>query len=155
MQLHPADPANAMRYAVQSLAAGFIGLDFEEEIGDLSRLERDDVPAKQRDYWDFAHKMKKGDLVLVIVHHFPFALARVTGSYNYIREPATELGVWFRHFRPVESLSYYADVVTDLRTWEQLRMTDTISILVQADSKSRQLIDSWQASIKRTGEPAA
>ena len=35
MQLHPNEPESATFYASQSLAAGFIGLDFATEVGDL------------------------------------------------------------------------------------------------------------------------
>ncbi len=35
MQLHPNDAKNAAHYANQSLSAGFIGLDFATEVGDL------------------------------------------------------------------------------------------------------------------------
>lgn len=147
MQLHPAEPESAMRYAVQSLANGFIGLDFEQDLGDLLRLKREEVPAKQRDYWDFANTMAESDLALIIVHHFPFALVRIDGPYNYIRTPAREIGVWFRHFRRVDDISYYADVITDLRSWDQLRMTDTISILTDPNSKSRQLINDWMGRL--------
>ncbi|MGH0037118.1 MAG: hypothetical protein ACQGVK_19005 [Myxococcota bacterium] len=147
MQLHPSERELATYHSIQSLAAGFIGLDFAEDVGDLRLCERNALPSHHRDYWDFAHTMKPDDLVLVIAHHFPLALARVTGDYNYISRTEREIGVWFRHFRRAETISHYADVVTDVRTWEQVRMTDTISILKDPSSKSRQLIDSWCAAI--------
>ena len=37
MQLHPDNASEAVRHAVQSLAAGYIGLDFAEDVGDLNR----------------------------------------------------------------------------------------------------------------------
>src|SRR5688572_23109023 len=131
MQLHPADSASAMKHAVESVGAGFIGLDFADDPGDLRSVARDDLPAGQTDYWDFAHRMAVGDRVLIIVHHFPFALVTVSGDYNYIRSPEPELGVWFRHFRRVDPsrTMYYADRVTNVSRWDQYRMTDTISIL--------------------------
>ena len=46
--------------------------------------------------------MTEADRVLIVVHHFPFALAMVDGEYNYIRNVAPEIGVWFRHFRKSE-----------------------------------------------------
>jgi len=89
MQLHPAAPGEALWYTVQSLAAGYIGLDFdtnEPDVGDLlsPQARQDSLPEKQRDYWAFAHEMAEEDRVLIIVHHFPFALVRVAGPYNYI-----------------------------------------------------------------------
>ena len=151
MQLHPADPARAMRYAVESIAAGFIGLDFAAEVGDLHGARREDLPANQTDYWDFAHRMNIGDRVLVIVHHFPFALVAVSGEYNYIRKAEPALGVWFRHFRRIDrdQTQYLADRATDVRKWDQYTMTDTISILNSATGKSYQLIREW------SGDPAS
>lgn len=144
MQLHPGDSSRAVRHAVESLANGFIGLDFLNDPGDLSRADQSGVLQSERDFFGFASQMSQGDLVLVIVHHFPFALATVAGPYNYIREPAPELGVWFRHFRRVEPVRYYADHVTDVRKWEQLTMTDTISPLYDQAGKSFRLIDGWK-----------
>jgi len=37
----------------------------------------------------------------------------------------------------------YADLVTDVRGWEQIKMTDTISPLRDPNSKSYQLIENW------------
>jgi hypothetical protein len=143
MQLHPEQPGEAFRHAVESVAAGHIGLDFESEIGDLRAANKADLPTNQKDYWAFAHEMEIGDPVLVIVHHFPFALVTVSGDYNYIRRPAPELRVWFRHFRSVKNVRYYADFRTNAAGWEQFRMTDTISPLRSTTSKSYLLIKSW------------
>jgi hypothetical protein len=63
--------------------------------------------------------MQEGDLVLVVAHHFPFALARVSGPCNYIRPVAPEIGVWFRHFGAVEGVRYYADFKTNALVWEK------------------------------------
>lgn len=147
MQLHPSDPGRAMRYAVESIAAGFIGLDFAAEVGDLYTARRENLPTTQNDYWDFAHRMSIGDRVLVIVHHFPFALVTVSGEYNYIRETEPALGVWFRHFRRIDrdQTQYFADRLTDVRKWEQYKMTDTISILNSASGKSYKLIREWSS----------
>jgi len=145
MQLHPADSGRAAKYAVESLAAGFIGLDFADEVGDLRKTNRTDLPTTQTDYWDFAHRMAIGDWVLIIVHHFTFALVQVSGEYNFISTPDPKLGVWFRHFRRIEqaTTSYYADRFTNARQWEQYRMTDTISVLNDTDGKSFKLIQDW------------
>jgi len=143
MQLHPATPGEALRYAVESIAAGHIGLDFETEVGDLRATKKPELPANQKDYWAFAHEMEIGDPVLVIVHHFPFALVTVSGDYNYIRQATPELRVWFRHFRPIENARYYGDFKTNAASWEQLKMTDTISPLRNPSSKSYRLIEEW------------
>jgi hypothetical protein len=145
MQLHPADPASAMRYAVESIAAGFIGLDFRGEPGDLRNVTRESLAVGERDFWDFAHVMQPGDLVLVIIHHFPFALVTVSGDYNYISRPEPELGVWFRHFRRIEreKTQYFADRITNARQWDQYKMTDTISILRDETGQSYRLITEW------------
>jgi hypothetical protein len=143
MQLHPTEPKLASFYASQSLSAGFIGLDFSRDVGDLFKTTKDELPLQQRDYWAFAHTMKKGDLVLIICHHFPFALVRVASDYNYIRNREPEIGVWFRHFRRVDGVRYYSDLRTNAKSWEQLKMTDTISPLYDAESASYRLIASW------------
>jgi hypothetical protein len=143
MQLHPAQPEEAVKHSVTSLAAGYIGLDFGEDVGDLLRLKKADLPEGYQDYWDFAHTMKPGDQVLIIAHHFPFALARVAGPYNYISRSLPHIGVWFRHFRQVDSISYFADFLTNAHDWPALKMTDAISPLYDHDSKSYQLIEEW------------
>ena len=148
MQLHPADPRWAGHHAVHSLAAGFIGLDFENDVGDLTRASQSSLPPGQRDYWAFAHEMQAGDRVLIVLHHFPFALATVKGDYNYIRTPEPEIGVWFRHFRRIDraGLRYFADRVTNAREWEPIKMTDTISPLRNPATRSYRLIEEWTES---------
>ena len=144
MQLHPSEPGEAVQHTIQSLAAGYIGLDFgSSDVGDLVRSSQSNLPDGQRDYWAFAHKMKVGDRVLIIVHHFPFALVSVAGKYNYIREKAPEIGVWFRHFRKVKDVMYYADLITNAHSWQAIKMTDTISPLHDPSSKSYRLIEKW------------
>jgi hypothetical protein len=143
MQLHPSDPSGALKHTVQSLAAGFIGLDFAEDVGDLRRTTKAALPKNAEDYWAFSAEMAIGDRVLIIVHHFPFAIATIAGDYNYIRERAPEIGVWFRPFRRVEKVEYYGDRITDAKRWERIKMTDTISPLRSASSKSYKLISSW------------
>lgn len=143
MQLHPDQRSLAVHHAISSLAAGFIGLDFGTDPGDLRLSQRTALPAGQTDFWDFAHVMTVGDKVLVFVHHHPFALVTVEGDYNYIKEPVPEIGVWFRHFRRVRDISYYFDRVTNPQDWERIVMTDTISILKDPNSLSYRLIQSW------------
>ncbi len=141
MQLHPNEAENAAYYASESLAAGFIGLDFATDVGDLLAEEHKNILDTQKDYVAFAREMEKGDKVLIIVHHFPFAVVTVDGDYNFIRRTEPELGVWFRHFRRVKVISYFADYNTNARSWEQYIMTDTISILRDPSSKSHRLIE--------------
>ena len=104
MQLHPSESGEAVRHTVESLAAGYIGLDFATDVGDLLTVDRGTLPDGQRDYWAFAHEMGIGDWALVFTHHFPFAIARVASQYNYIRRASPEIGVWFRHFRKVDEV---------------------------------------------------
>jgi hypothetical protein len=144
MQMHPAEPGESIAHCVNSLAAGYIGLDFHEDVGNLLLAEPQDLPEGQRDYLAFAREMREEDLVLVIAHHFPFALVRVIGAYNYICTPVPEIGVWFRHFRKVGDIRYYADHFTNVRKWDQIRMTDTISPLRDTATLSYKLIESWK-----------
>ena len=146
MQLHPDQSSEAIRHAIQSLAAGYIGLDFAGRAGDLMAVEKATLPEGQKDYWAFAHGITIDDVVLIIVHHYPFALVSVAGEYNYIRERAPEIGVWFRHFRRIKDVKYYADFETNPHNWERLVMTDTISTLREPSSMSYQLIERWLRS---------
>jgi hypothetical protein len=142
----PFRAGEAIRHTVESLAAGYIGLDFESDVGDLFATNQQALPINQRDYWAFAHEMDIDDRVLIIAHHLPYALVRVSGRYNYIRETAPELGVWFRHFRCVDQVWYFGDYITDAHSWERLTMTDTISPLRNPSSLSCQLIERWLQS---------
>ena len=149
MQLHPSEPGEAIRHAVTSLAAHFIGLDFASDVGDLSRVSPASLPEGQRDYLAFATQMTEGDRVLIIVHHFPFALCRVAGGYNYVREVCPELGIWFRHFRRVDDVRFYGDFVTNAQPWEHIRMTDAISPLHDQAGVSYKLIQRWMGAAQR------
>ena len=141
MQLHLNEPENSAFYASQSIAAGFIGLDFATEVGDLLAEEHQNILTSQMDYLAFAREMQIGDKVLIIVHHFPLAVVTVDGDYNYVRRTEPELGVWFRHFRRVKDVIYFADYFTNAKAWEQYTMTDAISILRDPESKSYRLIE--------------
>jgi hypothetical protein len=147
MQLHPSESEGAIRHTVESLSAGYIGLDFSVDVPDLLTIPQDALPENQRHYWAFAHQMAAGDHVLLFAHHFPFALARVTGEYNYIRVAAPEIGVWFRHFRSVVDVRYYGDFVTNAQTWQPITMTATITPLRERNSASFQLIEQWLSGI--------
>ena len=151
MQLHPDESSLSAHHAHQSLAAGFIGLDFRDDPGDLMTVKQRDLPERQRDYWAFARGMKIGDKVLVMAHHFPVALVTVKGKYNYMRRPEPELGVWFRHFRRVKDVRYFADRVTNAAKWPRITMTDTISPLREEDTESYRMIETWP----ETSEDAA
>jgi hypothetical protein len=143
MQLHPEDSSGAIRRTVESLSAGYVGLDFAADVPDLLTIQQDALPANQRNYWGFAHEMDVGDRVLLFAHHFPFALVRVSGEYNYIRSKVRELGVWFRHFRSVDDVRYYGDFVTNASDWERIPMAATITPLRDPNSASYKLIDRW------------
>jgi hypothetical protein len=144
MQLHPDDASSGTRHAGESLAAGFIGLGFRTDPGDLTLVtDPASLPQGQSDYLDFANRMTVGDKVLIISHHYPFALVTVDGEYNYIRKAVPEIGVWFRHFRRVEDVKYYFDWITNAANWQRLVMTDTISILTDPTSLSYRLIQDW------------
>jgi len=145
MQLHPDHPGEALRHCAESLTTGYIGLDFAAgaRVGDLLRVDQNDLPDAQKDYWLFAHEMAEGDPVLIMAHHFTLALAVVDGGYNYMRRPAPEIRVWFRHFRSVRDARYYGDYVTNAHNWQRLTMTDTISPLRDSNSASYQLIEEW------------
>lgn len=147
MQLHPSESEGAIRHTVESLVAGYIGLDFATDVPDMLTITQDALPANQRNYWGFAHEMDVGDRVLLFAHHYPFALARVAGPYNYIRARAPEIGVWFTHFRAVDDVRYYGDFVTNPREWENLVMTATITPLRETGSASYQLIQRWLGEV--------
>ena len=146
MQLHPAAPGGAIRHTVESLSAGYIGLDFAEDIPDLKTVSQASLPENQRNYWAFANEMEVGDRVLLFAHHFPFALVKVSGEYNYIRSAVPELGVWFRHFRAISEARYYGDFQTNARNWRPLTMTATITPLRDKESESFVLIEEWLAA---------
>lgn len=149
MQLHPKEPGGSTRHAAESLSAGFVGLDFKWDVGDLLRAKYEDLPQEEKVLWAFAHEMQEGDYVLVFSHHFPFALARVAGHYNYIRTPEPEIGVWFRHFRRVEDVRYFMDYKTNATSWPRLPMTATLTPLRNEDSGSQSLINSWLHEITK------
>ncbi len=161
MQLHPMEPGAALRHTVTCLAAKFIGLDFGEgypgptrrgdDVGDLLRADPAALPETQRGLVAFATEMQEGDYVLVMVHNFPFALCRVAGGYNYVREVPPELKVWFHHFRRVDDVRYYGDFVTDAHAWERIPTPHTISPVRDEDGPVFQLIQRWVGAAQRVG----
>jgi hypothetical protein len=143
MQLHPGESEEAVRHTVESLSAGYVGLDFAGDVSDLMTISQNDLPEKQRNYWAFAHEMEIGDWILLFTHHFPFAAARIAGPYNYIRSAAPEIGVWCRHFRKIDGVRYYGDFVTNAKDWEKIVMTATITPLRDEKSASYKLLQGW------------
>ncbi len=146
MQMHPDESSDAIRHTVESLSAGYIGLDFVEDVPDLMTVNSAELPEHQRNYLAFAREMQIDDHVLLFAHNFPFALVRVAGEYNYIRSKAPELRVWFRHFRQVNSVRYYGDFVKNPQSWERIVMIATINPLREEDSASYKLIQRWLQS---------
>lgn len=57
MQLHPNAAPEAMRHAVESLAAGYIGLDFGSDIGDLLQSPTGHLTQAEKTYLAFANEM--------------------------------------------------------------------------------------------------
>ena len=158
MQLHDSDKRGyAIKYCVESLAAGYIGLDFHKDPGDLSVIKKEDpdykdkLPGSESRCWVFAHEMKKGDIVLVMAHHFPFALVKIVGDYNYIKHTENDSPVmfWFKHFRAVKVLDYYADyIIRENQKQQKIQMTDTIQKLADSSRDSYKLIEKWLHIIK-------
>jgi len=56
-------------HTMRSYGLGYIGLDLADPSGDLTDVAREHIPTTQRDYWESAHTMAEGDLMLVIAHH--------------------------------------------------------------------------------------
>ena len=143
MQMHPSEADGAIKHTVESLSAGYVGLDFAADVPDLLTVPQVELPENQRNYWGFAHEMEVDDRILLFAHHFPFALVRVSGEYNYIRAAVPELGVWFRHFRTVDDIRYFGDFITNARIWEPITMTATITPLRDTQTESYKLIERW------------
>jgi hypothetical protein len=56
MQLHPSESEGAIRHTVESLSAGYIGLDFTTAVADLLTIPQAMLPDDQRHYWAFSHE---------------------------------------------------------------------------------------------------
>lgn len=143
MQLHPDEAKYSSYYAHESIAKGFIGLGFATEVGDLLCDQKNNILDRQKNYTVFATDMHIGDKVLIMSHHVPLAVVTISSDYNYIRTPLKNLGVWFNHFREIDtqSIVYYSDYLTNIKDWESITMTNTISQLKTPSSKSYQLIE--------------
>ena len=48
MQLHPDNSQGAVKHTVESLAAGYIGLDFSSDVPDLLSDSQSELPENQR-----------------------------------------------------------------------------------------------------------
>jgi hypothetical protein len=149
MQLRPAEPSESVKGCVESLAAGYIGLDCATDVGDPMRLDRATLTPGGKGYFLFAHEMAVGDRVLIIAHQYPFALATVHGEHNYILHPSKEIG-WSRHSRAVRDVSYYFEWQANPTAWVKTTMTDAISPLRDPSSISYRLIDKWVRAITPT-----
>ena len=143
MQLHPDDAQYSSSYAYESIGKGFIGLGFATEVGDLLTNQSENILDRQKSYRVFATEMSIGDKVLIMSHHIPLAVVTISSDYNYIRSPLQKLGVWFNHFREIDTnlTIYYSDYQTNIKNWESIPMTNTVSSLKNASSKSYQLIE--------------
>lgn len=147
MQLHPDDPGAAALHSVNVLGKGYIGLDFVNQPGDLTKADLTAiVPAHQRHYAVFADQMQIGDVVMVVVHNRPFALVEVTGSYNYVLDP-DELGVWFRHMRRAKLLGMYSDYINNPADWAMTPTAPTIMAVVDTDGDVHRLMEQWHVSL--------
>jgi hypothetical protein len=164
MQLHDLGyKRQAIKYCVESLAAGYIGLDFHKDTGDLSVIKKDSpnykglLPGSEGRCWVFAHEMKKDDIVLIMAHNRPFSLVEVIGEYNYIKHTDSDSPAkfWFRHFRAVKVLDYYADYIYDTNyihdTKENntLIMADTIVKVDNTKTEFYKFIVEWLDAIQK------
>jgi hypothetical protein len=142
MQVHPLGSDSPIKDTVESISAGYIGLDFSSNAPDLMTIPKGKLKS-HKNYWAFAHEMKIGDRVLVFAHNFPLALVQIKGEYNYIRSIDPEIGVWFRHFREIDDVRYYWDYVESVNEWENIPMSGTIAPLRNPKSQSYRLIERW------------
>jgi hypothetical protein len=149
MQLHPGESELAAEHTIQCVASGFIGLDFGKDVGDMRKLTKNDLPKGHRSYLAFAQAMKPGDIVLVFVHNYPFALLKVKSKYHYITSSIPEIGIWPKHFRRVELLQYYHDYIKDPRKWKKNTMTETLTPLRDRSKSTYLLINEWLNKLKR------
>lgn len=143
MQLFPDGQRDAVHDTIATLAAGYIGIDDTDELRDLAAALPSALSPAQREALAFAQEMCVGDRVLVFARHYPFALARVAGDYNYVCLPVPAHGILFRHFRAVDDLRYYADLAPNAREWESILITERMAPLTDSKSMTFQLIERW------------
>ncbi len=58
---------STLRHAVESLAAGYIGLDFAEDVGDLNRVTRDQL-TQGKPYLQFAHDVEVASAIEALLN---------------------------------------------------------------------------------------
>lgn len=143
MQLHPDEPRNVVRNTIATLATGYIGIDVPGEVRDLATAHPMALSARQREAAAFTQEMAVGDRVLVFAHHFPFALVRIAGGYNYVCSPVPAHGILFRHFRAVDDVRYYTDFAPNAREWESILVTERMAPLNDPNAMSYLLIEHW------------
>jgi hypothetical protein len=149
MQLHPNESESAAFNTVKSLAAGFIGLDFNEERGDLTNLDQNKLETRTNNIKAFVYEILREVAALIYLHHSPFALVMEIEEYNFIKKPVPALDIWFKHFRSVGKVSFYSDVFKRTRTRDsKLKMPNTFSD-ESTDSESGKLIAEWITQIAR------
>jgi|JI10StandDraft_1071094.scaffolds.fasta_scaffold1514436_1 hypothetical protein len=143
MQLHPDDSKQSSKHASESLSAGFVGLGFREDPGDLTKINPQDVTLSNNEntYW-VIKDIQPGDLILIMSHHYPYALVKVAEGYNYIKNPVPELGIWFNHFVRIdrEFTKYYSDYITNPNDWQYITTTMTIQPLKNDETISMGVI---------------
>jgi hypothetical protein len=147
MQLHPDDSEFAAVYTINSLANGFIGLDFAQDPGDLEKNNPDSLERKTNNIFGFVYEITTNDIIAIYLHNQPFAIVEEIEEYNYIKKPIAEVNIWFRHFRKFKSVSYYSDVYGRIKEeHKSLIMTNTFS-RVSTDSETGKLIQDWKGKI--------
>ncbi len=149
MQLHPGDSGQAAQHSIRCISSGFIGLDFETDVGDLRKLTKENLPKGHRTYLAFAKEMKPLDIVLIYVHNYPFALLKVKSKYYYTTSSIPEIGIWPRHFRRVELLQYYSDYIKNPRKWKKSTMTETLTPLRDKNKSTYILISGWLKNLRK------
>lgn len=109
-------------------------------------METAPIQTGQKDYRLFLDEMRVGDHVLIQSHHYPFALVEVASEYMYVPNAPEAFGVWFRHLRAIRNPRFYADWITNPKSWERIPMTDTIAPLRDSAGQTYKLIDRWLAA---------
>jgi len=152
MQLHPNDKELASFYTNKCLGMNYVGVDFEEDPGDLTKISSEELNTKKytnpNNFRAFASEVLENDYILIMLHNMPHALVTEIQDYNYIKNQVEEMGIWFRHFRRFMKISYFGDIYkskNDLLN-SSLIMTNTFSGVTE-DSESGRLITEWLTSI--------
>lgn len=142
MQLHPNESSRSMEHTTRCLAAGYVGLGFDNDPGDLAALPASDLDTKTNNIHAFVHEIQREDRIVIFSRNRPLAMVSDIGPYNFIREPVPELRIWFRHFRQFSKLSWYADAIGNTPPEPQIVMTNTFSG-ASPDSETGKLAMRW------------